>query len=129
MIDAAGLGMGLYVSTYELPKWHPAPQDIKDACKNAAAFCQDAGVNFTKLALHYNLTQQGPDTHLISCTNLKDLRDNIDVCNNGLNAHEEEVLNDVQHKFFASLKTRNWEGIELNKYRSKLTPSSRSRIQ
>lgn len=39
VINASAIGMGL-LSTRGPAVWHPAQQDIKDACNQAALFCQ-----------------------------------------------------------------------------------------
>lgn len=39
VINASAIGMGL-LSNRGPASWHPATQDIKDACKLAAQYCQ-----------------------------------------------------------------------------------------
>ena len=39
IINASAIGMGL-LSNRGAPDWHPAQNDIKEACKEAAQFCQ-----------------------------------------------------------------------------------------
>ncbi|GAB6020017.1 hypothetical protein CHUAL_002767 [Chamberlinius hualienensis] len=119
VIDAAGLGMGLY-TTPTLPDWHPAPQHIRQACQTARKYCQDNGTNLSRLALHFNLNQSAADTHLTSFHNQNVLKENLDVCFNGIQPNESQVLEDMLEKIFKPLKVRNWEQTEVDKYRSKL---------
>lgn len=120
IIDAAGVGMGLYTKN-PLPEWHPAGSEIRQACQNALCCCQASGVDLTNLAVHYNLVQKGPSVHLISCAQMDVLERNLAVCLNGLNPLEEKILQEIHSKFFQPLKVRNWEGIELSKYWAKMT--------
>ena len=39
IINASAIGMGL-LSNRGAPEWHPAQNDIKNACKQAAQYCQ-----------------------------------------------------------------------------------------
>jgi len=126
VIDAAGVGMGLY-TTNPLPDWHPAGSEIRQTCEQAAAYCQDRKVNFTKLAIYFNLSQPGPSTHLISCAQTDILEQNLDVCLNGLSATENQVLEDIQNKFFKTCNIRHWEAIEIAKYWKKMEESKKQK--
>ena len=47
------------------PDWHPAPRTIRDACRDAARWCDERGVDIAKLAVQYALRLDGIDTVLI----------------------------------------------------------------
>ena len=54
LINAAGLHMGLL--TEQGPaKWHPAPQNLRDAAKKAAEYCREHGENLAEVALRFCL--------------------------------------------------------------------------
>lgn len=53
IINASPLSMGL-LSQRGTPDWHPATQDLKDACAKAAEFCKEQGYPIEKLALQYS---------------------------------------------------------------------------
>ena len=53
IINASPLSMGL-LSQRGTPDWHPATQELKDACTKAAEFCKEQGYPIEKLALQYS---------------------------------------------------------------------------
>ena len=55
IINASPLSMGL-LSPRGIQSWHPASQEIKQACKYAVAYCRKQDVDITKLALKYSST-------------------------------------------------------------------------
>jgi L-galactose dehydrogenase len=52
VINASGLHMGI-LTDRGAPDWHPAPQVVKDAGRQAAAFCREQGVDLSQVALRY----------------------------------------------------------------------------
>ncbi len=52
VINASGLHMGI-LTAQGAPNWHPAPQVVHDAGRQAAAFCQQQGVDLSQVALRY----------------------------------------------------------------------------
>lgn len=118
VINAAGLCMGLL--TDEGPQsWHPAPQFIKDICVEANQYCKANNVSLARLATHYCYQQSGPHTNLVGMNNVDMVCANLDVLYNGINSHEQQVLSDVQIRFFSKLKRGNWEQ-ENNKFKETL---------
>jgi len=115
IINAAVIGMGL-LTNQGPPNWHPANNEIKTACAQAAKYCQERDVSISKLALHFSLNQQGPQTHLVSFSELNVAKSNIDTALNGLTDKEEIVLQEIIAKYFEPLTARHWEGVELKKY-------------
>ncbi|XP_052248000.1 uncharacterized protein LOC127856053 isoform X2 [Dreissena polymorpha] len=65
VINASALGMGL-LSNRGPASWHPAQDDIKDACAEAAKYCKDRNVDISRLALKFTLGQPGVASTLIS---------------------------------------------------------------
>lgn len=53
IINASPLSMGL-LSQRGTPDWHPATQELKDACAKAAEFCKEQGYPIEKLAMQYS---------------------------------------------------------------------------
>jgi hypothetical protein len=51
IITASPLSMGLL--TQKTPVWHPATEDIKEACVQARKLCEDQGTDLPNLALRY----------------------------------------------------------------------------
>ncbi|XP_064456427.1 uncharacterized protein LOC135367201 isoform X2 [Ornithodoros turicata] len=116
--NAAVLGMGL-LTPGPLPSWHPAPEEIREACCNAQRYCQNLGINLEKLALWYSMNHfQGIHTTVVGMTTPEMVRQNLD--SNTISTREQEALNHILERYFAPLQLRHWEGRELAKVRSKL---------
>ncbi|XP_031344380.1 L-galactose dehydrogenase-like [Photinus pyralis] len=118
VINAAGLCLGLLTDEGPQP-WHPAPQFIKDICVEANEYCKANNVSLARLATHYCYQQSGPDTTLIGMNHVDLVCANLDVLYNGIDSHEQQVLTDVQMRFFSKLKIGNWEQ-ENNKFKETL---------
>ena len=77
IINASPLSMGL-LSQRGTPDWHPAPEALKEACANAAAYCTEKGYPIEKLAVQYS-TSLNPQiaTTLFSSANPENVLKNI----------------------------------------------------
>ena len=53
LINASPIGMGLLASS-PLQPWHPAYDDIKQACARSVKHCEREGVNISRLAIKYS---------------------------------------------------------------------------
>ena len=53
MINASPIGMGL-LATAPLQPWHPASDDIKEACAKAVKYCEAEGVDISHLAIKHS---------------------------------------------------------------------------
>lgn len=62
VLAAAPLSMGLLTSKGP-PEWHPASNELKQACQQANDICETLGVDISRLAMAYALCDS-----LISCT-------------------------------------------------------------
>lgn len=115
VINASPVSMGL-LSNRGPPSWHPASQDIRDRCQQAAQYCQDKGVDISRLALHFTLDNREIPTTLVSTASLENLRKNIAAINGKLSSTEQEVLSYIQDKFFLPFGNMSWEGKEVAAY-------------
>ncbi|CAN7997132.1 unnamed protein product [Ixodes hexagonus] len=119
--NAAPLGMGL-LTRGPPPSWHPATDQLKDACARAYAFCQactESGVSLEKLGLGYSLYKfSGVHTTIVGMNSCDTLRENIDCIR--VTKDEKTTAELLQRKFFQPLATRHWEGRELEKVSRKL---------
>lgn len=116
--NAAPLGMGL-LTPGPPPRWHPATDELKDACARAYAFCQESGVSLEKLGLGYSLSKfPGVHTTIVGMNSPDTLQKNI--ANMNVTKDEEMTADLVQRKFFQPLSIHHWEGRELEKVRRKL---------
>lgn len=118
VINAAATGMGL-LSNHGPQPWHPASDDIKAICKRASDYCKEQNVELARLATWFTLNQPGIDTNICGFYNVEQLRDTVDVLDNGLTEHEARVLEDIQLRFFDNVAL-HWDNVELPIYRAKL---------
>uniref|UniRef100_A0A182PJL9 NADP-dependent oxidoreductase domain-containing protein n=1 Tax=Anopheles epiroticus TaxID=199890 RepID=A0A182PJL9_9DIPT len=91
IICASGHGMGLLTNGGPQP-WHPAGQQMKDVCHEAAERCVKAGVELGKLAMHHTVQMQGPATFLVGMQTPALVEINLDAFFNGLSNKELTVL-------------------------------------
>ena len=98
VINASPLSMGL-LSGRGAPLWHPAPEDLKDACAKAAAYCRDQGYEIEKLAMQFS-TSMNPRiaTTLFSSANPDNVLKNIAYVNEPFSeamvAKVQEIIGD-----------------------------------
>ncbi|XP_042226820.1 L-galactose dehydrogenase-like isoform X2 [Homarus americanus] len=110
VINAAAVSMGLLCHG-NLVGWHPATQNIKDACQQAAQFCKDTGVDLGRLAVQHSLKLDGVSTHLMGNNNTNILRKNLDSVLTPPTPLEEKVALELKLKFFDPLPRKHWEGV------------------
>jgi aryl-alcohol dehydrogenase-like predicted oxidoreductase len=93
IINASPFSMGL-LSQRGAPDWHPAPESLKEACRRAAAYCQEKGYPIEKLAVQYS-TSLNPRiaTTLFSSANPKNVLKNIAYVNEPV---DEQLVKEVQ---------------------------------
>lgn len=76
VINASPLSMGL-LSGRGAPDWHPAPQPLRDACRQAAAHCTAAGYPIERLAMEYSVREPRIASTLFSTTRAENVRANL----------------------------------------------------
>lgn len=64
LINASPVGMGLLTHAGVQP-WHPASEEIKDACKKAVTYCDTQGVDVSKLATNFSCNFEEVSSGLI----------------------------------------------------------------
>lgn len=65
LVNASPLAMGL-LSTREPSSWHPAGNEVKALCRQAALHCENAGTDIAKLAMQYSTSHTQIPTTLVS---------------------------------------------------------------
>ena len=58
IINASAVGMGLLTEA-GVQDWHPAGDEIKNACSTALHYCADQGIDITRLAVNYSTGCEG----------------------------------------------------------------------
>lgn len=76
LINASPLSMGL-LSNREVPNWHPASEEIRAACRQAAEYCQSQGEDIAKLAIQFSTANERIPTTLVSTATPDNIRNNV----------------------------------------------------
>jgi L-galactose dehydrogenase len=105
IISASPLSMRL-LTEQGPPDWHPAPEDIQQACAKAAAHCRKNGVDIAKLAVQFGLANTDIATTLVGTANPDNLRKNVDWAlsefDDTLLAEVLEILTPIHNKTWLS---------------------------
>ena len=91
LINASPLSMGL-LSSRQVADWHPANQKIKEACRQAAEYCERQGEDLAKLAIQYSTANPDIPTTLVSTASRNNILKNINWLEEPMN---EELLEEV----------------------------------
>jgi len=103
IINASPLSMGL-LSNQGAPDWHPACDEIKHTCAQAAAFCRDQGVDIVQLAVQFSVSNTDLATTLVGTANPEHLRKNVKWLESPL---DKELLAEVQ-AILAPIHGKTW---------------------
>ena len=91
LINASPLSMGL-LSSRPVADWHPASEEIRLVCKQAAEYCEKKGADLSKLAIQYSVQNGTIPTTLVSTASVENIKKNINWTNEPI---DEELLNNV----------------------------------
>lgn len=103
VFNSAPLGMRLLADAGP-PAWHPAPERLKQACRQAVELCRLGNVNISELALHYSLNLPGVDCTIIGASHPQEIINNSRVVEAEPN---KEVLNQVL-SLFNNVRGLSW---------------------
>uniref|UniRef100_A0A1B0CH08 NADP-dependent oxidoreductase domain-containing protein n=1 Tax=Lutzomyia longipalpis TaxID=7200 RepID=A0A1B0CH08_LUTLO len=126
VICASGHGLGL-LSQNGPQSWHPAGEEIKTACREAAELCRKEGLELGRLAMGYFIQLAGPATFLVGMQSLELLNMNLDVYFNGLTDKEKALIDRIKREIFSKLKQTHWEGVEVARYWSEMEKIGKKR--
>ncbi|XP_053681308.1 uncharacterized protein LOC128732163 [Anopheles nili] len=115
VICASGHGMGLLTNAGPQP-WHPADDQLKSICREAADYCQRHEVELGKLAMYHFIQLSGPATYLSGMQTPQLVDINLDAYLNGLSEKEAEVLDHLKESVFPKILRKHWEGVEVERY-------------
>lgn len=76
LVNASPLSMGL-LSTRGAPEWHPAPEEVRRVCKQAADYCASQGKDIAQLAVQFSTANEEIATTLVSSAKPANIRNNI----------------------------------------------------
>ena len=91
LMNASPLSMGL-LSSRTAPDWHPADEEIRVTCKQAAEFCEKNGTDLSKLAIQFAVNNEKIPTTLVSTASVENIQKNIKWTEEPM---DEALLNDV----------------------------------
>ena len=92
VVNASALGMGL-LTDRPLPKWHPAPSELRAAAAAALACCSERGVALAHLGLQFALANPEIATTLVGIADRTTLAKNLTALES---APDPELLRNVQ---------------------------------
>lgn len=103
IINASPLSMGL-LTNRGTPDWHPAPDDIKNACAEAARFCDDKGVDIAQLAVQFSVAHPAFATTIVGTANPDNIVKNVSWAQTPI---DQDLLADVQ-AILAPVQNKTW---------------------
>jgi len=110
VVNASPLSMGL-LTQRGAPDWHPASEEIRTACQQAARYCADQGENLSKLAIRFSTGNPQVPTTLVSTANPEHIEQNIrwleEPADGELLAKVREILAPVQNQAWLSGRPEN----------------------
>ena len=110
IINASPVSQGL-LTNHELPAWHPAPPEVRQACARAAAFCASQGTDIAKLAMQFSVSNPGIHTTLVGTANPanieKDVRWIEEPVDEGMLANVQELLAGIKDCVWALGRPEN----------------------
>jgi L-galactose dehydrogenase len=103
IINASPVSQGL-LTNHDLPAWHPAPEDIRRACADAAAYCRSQGTDIAKVAMQFSLGNPGIHTTLVGTADPANIEKNVKWIEEPVDKH---LLGNVK-RILAGIKDRGW---------------------
>jgi L-galactose dehydrogenase len=92
LINAAALHMGILTENGPA-EWHPAPQEVRDAGKNAAEFCRSHGVDIADVAMRFSLNHPYVSSTLVGMANTRQVEASMELLHNST---DPELLRQVE---------------------------------
>jgi len=110
IFNSAPLAMRL-LSDEGPPAWHPAPEQLRAKCAEAAALCRARGADIGKLALQFSLANPAIHTNIVGSANparmLQNIRDIEEPMNQALLADVLKILAPVRNLTWPSGQKEN----------------------
>jgi L-galactose dehydrogenase len=103
VISASPLSMGL-LTRQGPPRWHPAPERIRKACTEAAAYFEAKGVDIAQLALQFAVSNPDIDTVLVGISSPHDLDSNLKA----LDSTPDPVLLEEARQILKPILNETW---------------------
>jgi aryl-alcohol dehydrogenase-like predicted oxidoreductase len=110
IISASPVSQGL-LTNQGTPDWHPAPDNVKKICADAAAYCRNQGADIAKLAMQFALTNPRIATTVVGTANPENIKKNVrwieEPVANNLLAKVQEMLVGIRNQTWIVGKPEN----------------------
>ncbi len=103
LINASPLHMRL-LTQKGAPDWHPAPAEVREKAREAAAWCKSQGVDIADLAMQFALSHQQVATTLVGMSKVRHVEKNLKAVGT---TPDKELLEQVL-EIFEPVKAMNW---------------------
>ena len=103
LINASPLAMGLLTQDGP-PDWHPAPQELKDAARQAAELCRKRGAELSFIGLQFAMSNEMISTTLSGIENREQLEKNLRTL---AAPRDEELLKQIR-EIFEPVRNATW---------------------
>ena len=103
VISASPLSMRL-LTNRGAPDWHPAGDDIKETCANAAKYCRQKGVDISQLGMQFSLSHPDIHTTLMGTANPENVKKNIAWIEQPI---DHELLSEM-NAILAPISNKTW---------------------
>lgn len=103
VINASPLSQGL-LTLRGTPSWHPAPEDVKRTCMEAAIRCQHRGSDLAKLAIQFSVRNPQIATTLVGTADPANLKRNLEW----IEEPYDEALAAEVTKILRPIKDKTW---------------------
>ncbi|MCM3626058.1 aldo/keto reductase [Paenibacillus glycanilyticus] len=94
LVNASPLSMGL-LGTRGTPDWHPASREVKEACRQAAEYCEAQGEDIARLAVQFSTMNERIPTTLVSTANPSNIAKNAMWVDEPINAQLLEEVREI----------------------------------
>ncbi|CAI5446256.1 unnamed protein product [Caenorhabditis angaria] len=103
------------------PPWHPASDEIREACLAATTYCMSKNISISKLALDYAMNFPNIYCCLVGMDSVEQVMSNLELCCHGkINDVEQRVRDRIMRRYLDRLENAGWEGVDVAKYWKKL---------
>ena len=110
IFNSAPLAMRL-LSDKGPPDWHPAPDEVKAKCAEAARYCREHGSDIGKLALQFSVANPDIHTNIVGTANpqriLQNIREIEEPLDEDLLAGVREILKPIHNVTWPSGRPEN----------------------
>jgi L-galactose dehydrogenase len=92
VLNASPLSLGLFTNQGP-PPWHPAPQEIKDACRKAAELCRSRGADIAFLGMQFCFAEKRIPSTITGTAHKQELAVNLSAMSDPI---DQKLLAEVQ---------------------------------